>query len=182
MDKKKKTVFSLIIVLILGLIGFTYAYFTKTKTQDNANFFMSGSLAMQVLDDTSFVINTVGLPMTDGEGFYQNTYHKFSIKNMGSLESSYKIIIKEELVGIPVASQVDKTKIKIALFTEEGNTLLALMTAAQLNAQGGVIYYGYLSPGVTNTYRIKIWLSSDTTIEESGKVYKAKITLEAKQR
>ena len=93
MEKKRNIKVILIvglIVLLVGVIGVTFAFFSTGGVQGTANTFQSGCLNISLTDASSFINLSNIYPVTDIEGL-DGTSYDFTIKNTCSTDANYQI-------------------------------------------------------------------------------------------
>lgn len=179
----KKTTISLVGILLIGMIGFSFAYFARTKTQDDPNVYQSGSLELRFVNDTNALLLEDTYPISDEAGLNQEDRYNFDIENTGTLKASYRIKLKETLEGIDQNDVANRSLIKIVLFDANNpNTqLTAVQTVANIISNNNVIYEAELDADESHSYFLKMWLAEEAENDQIGKTYSSKIELEAIQ-
>lgn len=163
------------------MIGFTYAYFARTKTQEETNVYTVGNLKLDFVNDTNALILNNSYPITDEAGLNQTDKFEFDIKNNGSLKATYKIKLKEALEEISPNEVANRSLIKLVLFDNQGTQITAIQTIDNIIANNNYIYEGKLAAGETKSYALKMWLAEEAENDQIGKIYSSKLELEAVQ-
>ena len=182
---KKNTKISLLVggiaVVLIGVIGITYAFFSTGGKQETANTFTSGCLNIS-LTDASASINLNNIyPITDIEGL-DGTSYDFTITNTCNTDANYEINL-ESLNE--VSNSLSADYIKVALSSDTvGNVISILSDNTSVtpeidNAYEAYnLYTGTLKASETKTYHLKLWLDYDATVEQAAnKVYQSKINV-----
>ena len=184
---KKSTKISLLVVgiavVLIGVIGITYAFFSTGGKQETANTFTSGCLNISLTDASSSInLNNI-YPITDIEGL-DTTSYDFTITNTCSTEANYEINL-ESLNQTSNSLSADYIKVSLSSDTV-GNVISILsdntsVTPEVANAYEAYnLYTGTLEASETKTYHLKLWLDYDATVEEAAnKVYQSKINVVA---
>ena len=90
--KQTKIIALSVFVMVIGIIGTSYALFMKVD-QSEEQTVQSGSLIMQLSAyDGSTVISTNNTPIDDNEGLLTKGY-SFSVTNNGTLDMTYYIAL-----------------------------------------------------------------------------------------
>lgn len=171
-----------VITVCLVLGGSAYAAFTSLSTSDY-NTVAFGSLELSYEEDESSVINlTSAYPITDEEGEASNGY-QFSIRNTGSLASTYVIYVGSDAAVIKSEecndNLIDYNDIKINVNNDKTSILKSLATG-KYDAAGYEIYKiaeGTLQPGETKKFNVKMWINIDADNSVLGKHFHGKILI-----
>ena len=184
---KKSTKISLLVggiaVVLIGVIGITFAFFSTGGKQETANTFTSGCLNIS-LTDASASINLNNIyPITDIEGL-DTTSYDFTITNTCNTDANYQINL-ESLNQTSNSLSADYLKVSLSSDTV-GNVISILsdnssVTPEVANAYKAYnLYTGTLTANETKTYHLKLWLDYDATVEvAANKVYQSKINVVA---
>ena len=184
---KKSTKISLLVggiaVVLIGVIGITYAFFSTGGKQETANTFQSGCLNIS-LTDASASINLNNIyPITDIEGL-DTTSYDFTITNTCNTDANYEINL-ESLNQVSNSLSADYIKVSLSSDTV-GNIISILSDNTSVtpeidNAYEAYnLYTGTLKANETKTYHLKLWLDYDATVEQAAnKVYQSKINVVA---
>ena len=182
---KKSTKISLLVggiaVVLIGVIGITYAFFSTGGTQETANTFTSGCLNIS-LTDASASINLNNIyPVTDIEGL-DTTSYDFTITNTCNTDANYEINL-ESLNQVSNSLSADYIKVSLSSDTV-GNVISILSdnTSVTPEIDGAYeaynLYTGTLKASETKTYHLKLWLDYNATVEvAANKVYQSKINV-----
>ena len=175
-------------LLIVLVIGATFAWFTLTKTSEKVNTIKAGSLSMELDDKASDgILLQKAIPMSYQQGV-ATTEYTFTLKNNGS-KGDYKISLIDEATytdseGAQVTIAADKkiadTKIRYILL-KDGEVAEASKSMLLSEAANRVIDSGTIANGTTINYSLRIWIDSKASNEVMGQIFNARLQLDATQ-
>ncbi len=170
-NNKKKILIAIgIIIVILSIIGVSYALWTFTGVQKKKNLVQLDCFNVQFNEITGSNIQLLNaFPLTDSEGQELDPY-KFSISNECANYASYqvRIEIKEE-------SKLDDEFLKVML---NQNTPKLLKTENYANSdvllgdntnKAYIIETGYLNVNETKDFDLRLWLDESVTTDTRNK-------------
>ena len=173
---KKLFIIVSISLIVISLLGGTYAMFQRLDKAEYANNYRTGLLQI-LFDDTSEglggVISVEGaVPMSDSDGV-NSTPYKFKIINQGNLDYKFdlKLVIDADYTSTHGCSdnQLNADYIMVKFNDEEPVTLSSL--------SDNVIKSDIeLKVGQDVTYELRAWLKEGTPNTEIGKHYHGKLT------
>ena len=188
--KKNILIITGIAMLLVTLIGATFAWFAITAGNNNANLVTTGTLQIRYTDTSNLYANNLK-PATDAqvlEAFNSTTnkciyvndvyngvvgeqicaYNTFTITNIGSL-TAYVDVLLEDITN----TYVD---LKYALFETVPQTL----TGTSLTDVSTLVSGVEMLKNTSKTYTLLIWLDERATLETiTNKSFGAKITANA---
>ena len=183
---KKSTKITLLIggilVVLLGVIGITYAFFATSGSQEQANtFYTSGCLNITLTDASAAIDSNHAYPITDIAGLEETSYD-FTIENTCSTSTNYQINL-ESLNQ--VANLLDADYIKVALSSDTVDNIISILssnTPITPSVSGAYeaynLYTGTIAGNETKTYHLRLWIDYDATVEQAAnKVYESKINV-----
>ena len=182
MENKKTLILSIIgiLVLVIAVVGVSFAMYTFTGTGSKTNVIQTGSITLNVDKETGNSFTFDGAyPMTDEKGI-ESTENSAAVGVSADWNTTSPITIKYDL-GIEVVSEgatLTEDYVKVALLdnsnkvlvgTEKNTTnLTGGVTIASLanvaGPNGFITTYGLAGgtltdSGTTDTYTIKAWVS-----------------------
>lgn len=176
--KKKKIILSFfVLILILSVIGISYAYWHVTLSQKKVNKITGSCLSLSLENEKNAINLTNAYPILNEEG-KKLTPYSFSITNTCDLFASYTVNL-EILEGstLPI-------KYISSLLNNEKITKLASLEEAKTTRDGAisskVLAKGSLGSGDTIDYALRLWMSEDVTpsdIDAMNKVFQSKIVV-----
>lgn len=171
--KKKMLILSIFCTIaIMLVVGVSYAFWQKTKTQENPNV-----IATKCFDISLSGKNAIDLPesypLSDEDGM-QTLPFTFTIENICDYKTSYTVNL-ESLA----ASTLSNTSIKVAL--EENFKLYSLYTTTDKHfpdsVESRILTSGVLSKGESKTYNLRLWIDKDAPSTEQNKRFESKIVI-----
>ena len=186
---KKLLVMSIVLILVI-IVGTTYAWLNITKKSEIVNKITAGNLELTLDDTTSEGIKlTKEVPRSYRQGMTTKEY-TFTLTNKSST-SSYTLSLKDlttytndnnQEVTITDADRLADSKVRYILL-KDGEEAVASKSKILTDR---VIDSGTIEKGKTITYSLRIWIDSkagdnNTEAEVMGKVFNAQLSLEAEQ-
>ena len=183
-SNKKVFIIAGAVILLVGVIGITFAYFSTGGAQEQANTFSSGCLNIELTNESASISLNHAYPITDVEGL-EGTSYDFTIKNNCSTSTNYQINL-ESLNQASNSLSADYIKVSLSSDTV-GNVISILGDNTSVTPEVANAYESYnlytasIGAGEEKTYHLKIWLDYDATVEvAANKVYSSKINVIAK--
>ncbi len=177
MCKKKESIILSVILLCLILIavGMSYAFLKTSFFGAKTNVLKVGSLSL-ILDETSGDAITVedGTPMYDSEGMKQDNYFTFSLKNNGTLDSSYTIYLENQSLD-EGDTRVNSNYVRYNLEKDS-----SVLQPSSLNGDQA-IDKGIIKKNQTINYKMRLWFANDIPQSEENKVFKVKLNVVGNQ-
>ena len=175
-EHKKLFIIVSIFLIVISLIGGSYAMFQRLDKAEYANNYKTGLLQI-VFDDTSEglggVINVEGAVPTSNSDGANLTPYKFKIINKGNLDYKFdlKLVIDADYMSTHGCSDnqlsADYVMIK---FNDEEPVVLSSLTDNVIKSNIE------LKAGQDVTYELRAWLKEGTPNAEIGKHYHGKLT------
>ena len=172
--KIKKQLFALALVLLV-LLGGTYAWLTLQVNGEKTNVLKAGTLSL-VLDDTTSegIKLEKAVPISDEKG-KTGTKYTFTLQNKGTKAASYTIYLDD--VALEASeTRMDDSKVKYQL-TKNSNEKVALLN----NLSDKVLDSGTIDGSTTNTYSLRVWIDSVAKNEVMGTILYKQLRVEATQ-
>ena len=173
-----------VLIVLIGVVGITYAYLMVGKTQDQANtFYTNGCLNISLTSNSNSINLDNIYPITDIEGL-DTTSYDFTIQNTCNTNANYQInleSINEQ------ANSLNADYIKVSLSSDTvGNVISTLSNNTSISPtisnayEAYNLYTGTLTANETKTYHLKLWIDYDATKEQAAsKTYSSKINVVA---
>ncbi len=180
-ERDKKRVFmigmSILLVLIL-VIGGTYAWFTLQLNGTKVNVLKAGTLSLILNDENSMGISQEkAVPMLDEVGETLDPYH-FTLENHSDIASEYTIYLDD------IDLEADETRMNDSFvkyqLTKDGTKTTALLNTIGVHPNR-ILDSGTISGNTTITYDLRLWIDSNTGNEAMGQVVRTKIRVVATQ-
>ena len=174
LNKTTKQLFVLALVLVV-LLGGTYAWLTLQVTGEKTNVLRAGTLSL-VLDDTTSegIKLEKAVPISDEKG-KTGTEYTFTLQNKGTKAASYTIYLDD--VALEASeTRMDDSKVKYQL-TKNSNEKVALLNTLS----DKILDSGEIAGSTTNTYSLRVWIDSAAGNEVMGTILSKELRVEATQ-
>ena len=163
--------------LVAVLVGSSYAIFSDVSDQGDYNTVTAGTLQLSYEDTQSLSLSNL-YPVSDVEGMTGEGY-TFTVRNIGTLPSDYKVMIQDDEAMIQADGCSDhlmpKANIKISV---DGGTPFLLSSIEESNY---MITTGNLQPGESVTHVVKVWIDEASGNEILGTHFHGKVVVEGIQ-
>ena len=197
MEEKKKEIkkwpIVVLVLFLVLLVGSTFAWFVINLNSEKVNIIKAGTLTMTLDDEASEgILLEKAVPMSYRQGM-ETTEYEFTLKNDGSTATDYTISLIDEAtyevteedgtvtnVTISEDKKLEDTKIRYILL-KNGEEAVATNSMLLSEATDRVIDTGTIAGGDTITYSLRVWIDSKATNEVMGKIFNARIRVEATQ-
>ena len=179
--KKEIVIVGLMILMILAIIGVSYAAFSYSKEGTTVNSITTGSITMTYTESDNVINIGNALPTTDETGMVrlkEGEYFDFTVSSniTGNVNINYEISAKEVGEGT-----IDGSNIKLYLtrLTEEG-TEEKLMTPETYNEETSAnsftgrpsgemsLYTSSMSSSESNNYRLRMYVDEGYNPQDDG--------------
>lgn len=197
-DDSKQVLLSVfgIALLIVAVVGISYAVFTFTSKSITKNTVRSGGITFQYLESNNVIQIDNAMPVSDQVGMNQNDSFDFHVSSTirGDADVLYEIRAK----SIPVSNPLDNRFVKMYLekekdgqyqtvlspttFRIDSNTSLMndavdldtmLLYSGKFNGQkGSKLFYN-------EAFRFKMWVDSNYSLDNVSRSFKVKISVYA---
>ena len=195
MTKTRKTlVIILVTIMLLVVIGISYAAFSYTGTGQKLNTITTGAISMEYVESTNVISMNNALPTTDSTGkklSNSGEYFDFTVKSSiaGNTDINYEIAAKEEN-GNTFSGQ--NVKLYLTKVNSDGSEEEAMPPKTYSEDSTGNVYTGRPSDmmslfvgnlnqqGETEIkYRLRMWVdeSYNPQNDNGGLVYKVKVNV-----
>ena len=185
MDKKKQLLLSigLVLILVLMIVGISYAAFKFTGLGNKPNTITTGALTMEYEESTNTISMTGALPTTDATGKVRLTegeYFDFTIKSSIKGNANINWEIAAEDITPSSAKKIDGKNIKLYLTKLNGDKEEEVMAPKVYNATtsantktgrpSGVMSLatGTMSASETTNYRLRMYVDEDYNPQGDG--------------
>ena len=178
--KKKKILFLVIfLILLIGIIGVSYALLQKDIIGSNEKIiYKIGDLEVKLDESGSKDISLVNAaPQEDSDGLSNEPY-SFSLVNNATTDLKYTIYLEDDSDAKNKCGTdcelVPYKFIRYNLSNDEKK-----LKTASLSSNDSKIYTGIISGNSINKLNLRVWLSIDADNSVMGKYYFGKIIIEA---
>ena len=187
-NNSKQAILSIvgIAVLVIAVVGVSFAFFTYSKQGTTNNVITTGSIAFEFTETTNGLTLTNQFPQTVEEGKTNDT---FDFKVTGNIPTTMSPIAYT-VYAVPGAAVADKTRMKNSeidfyLTTTGGTVATAYATGAAvgdtIDTTGLQIASGTIpasGSAVEHSYSMTMWVNDTVTISDTDttKTYRASAT------
>lgn len=180
-NEKKENKLGMIVLLcsfVICLIAISYAVWTKVFEGQKENTLDTATLILTLDESESKGISLINaVPVSDQKGLTYEPY-TFKLKNSGTIAAKYRIVLVNDEASYEEeqCESLDWTNIKYS-FSKNNETA----TKGFLSDTAGVMNFGIIDAGQTDSYSLKLWIKSDATNEIMNKHFHGIIKVEAIQ-
>ena len=170
--KNKKYILLLIIsIIVILVVGITYAWLTQTLDGSKIQSMRVGTFKLSLQEGNSLSLQSAEF-MSDEDGLKQDGF-TFTVENTGKFTGSYSVYLDDDSISSDQVRLDDKfIKYNLEVNGTKNNSI-ALSSRK--------IYDGSLDRGKKDTFTLRIWLNKDVNGDIGGKVFKVKLRIEANQ-
>ena len=185
MDKKKQLLLStgLVLILVLMIVGISYAAFKFTGLGNKPNTITTGAITMEYTESTNTISMTGALPTTDATGKVRLTkgeYFDFTIKSNIQGNANINWEIAAEDITASSSKKMAGKNIKLYLTKLNGDKEEEVMAPKVYNAStsantktgrpSGVMSLatGTMSASETTNYRLRMYVDEDYNPQGDG--------------
>jgi hypothetical protein len=177
MTKKNWMVLGISVMIIL-VIGVSYAYWHVTKSQEEINQIASGCLDIELVSNSKEIKLENAYPILNSEGVKLAPY-TFTITNTCSIFLSYELtlnmLLESTLNSRYIAAVLDQNNVKKLSEYEEVEPLTGYQ-------ESRVLQRGFLASNESETYDLRLWMDESVTIEDTAAmntIFQGKIAVTA---
>ncbi len=181
--KEKIIVLGLILVLVIAVIGVSYAAFSYTDTGTQVNSITSGAIKMTYEESSNVISMSGALPTTDKTGKVRlnpGEYFDFTISSTitGNVNINYEISAKDVTTA---DRKIDGSNIKLYLTRiKEDGTEEELMTPETYNEEASAnnytgrpagemsLYTSSMNSSESNNYRLRMYVTEEYNPQGDG--------------
>ena len=143
-----------VLVLVLTLIGSSYALFMDVASNTNDQVLTVGELQITFLEGNTIDIEDLH-PMTDAVAVQQlDNIYAFTVDNRGTVAYKFEIRLHDnpDYADVPDNKKVPHQFIRYSLDHETPSRVLS-------EAEGNVIFEGTINPGSARLFTIRVWVN-----------------------
>ncbi|HIT37346.1 MAG TPA: hypothetical protein IAB59_02555 [Candidatus Onthousia faecipullorum] len=190
-SKSKVLIITAIIVLIIAVIGVSYAAIFYSKIGDEVNNVSTGTIVMSYTENTNGIYLTNASPMTDEVGRTltdENLYFDFTVNATMSGNANVDYVISASKDSY---STLEDSAVKVYLTSLNGTnetTVLAPTKVSSLRTTNDIFYvpdnqYVILESNFikseSRNYRLRMWVSDDYVLPSISQTYMMRVNVYA---
>ena len=181
---KKKLIILVSVLVLIGGIALSFAYFNINGRQDVSNTFRSRCLNVTIESESESISLNNNYPISDVEGLSSKPY-TFTIRNTCNQDTNYEINL-ESLNE--TSNTLSEEYIKVSLSSDTMDNIISKLssnkeTETLINGayKSHNLYSGNIKAGESKTFNFREWMDYDTTKEQgANKTYTSKINVIAR--
>ena len=182
----KRSYLSLLVILLL--LGITYALFSYLKLGERTSSVTTGTLIMDIDDSMGEAIHVQNAyPVTDAVG-KESTPYKFKVTNKGTVDANYELKLISDIDAIHKCGCNKKETIAKSIkyeykkVTKDSSTISDIKFLSNRNDWSETsLETGFIKAGESINYELRLWIDEDTESTEANKHLHAKVEVEAIQ-
>lgn len=152
-----------VFLLVLVIMGSSYALFMDVDTSSQENVYTSGDLVVVFNDKTSEYANTINntslIPMSNELALKQtNNIYSFTITNTGTLPMKYDVLLND-IPEFSNSNLLDHKYIKYQLCINNMNNCTIIRNLSTV--EDNIIYQSNLSAGGQTIYYLRVWITDE---------------------
>ena len=163
-NKKKILIIMGILIVLLGTIGISYAYWIVTYTQTGVNKVAASCFSLSLTNEKNNINLSNAYPILDEEG-KKLTPYSFTITNTCDLFASYTVNLEM------LEDNTMPLKYINSMLNNESVTKLSALEDAKTTIDGAVasktLVKGALGAGDSVDYNLRLWIAEDVTVENT---------------
>ena len=188
-SNSKKLIIAAVLILIIAVIGVSYAAIFYSKIGDEVNNVSTGTIVMSYIENNNGIYLTNASPMSDEVGrnlSNENMFFDFTVNATmsGNVLVDYVISASKDS-----DSTLPDNAIKVYLTSIDGNNetqVVAPTKVSSLKSTNNISYapnnqYVILESNFRNTesrnYRLRMWISDDYTLADVSQTYMLRVNV-----
>ncbi len=178
LENKKKNrkvgvgILSILLVLVL-LLGASFAWFTLTLNGTKQNVVKVGKLSLVLTEGDAITIDSIVPTYTNAA--LSETPYTFTVGNNGTVDADYQIYLDNK------GTITNLSRFNYAL--KKDGKLLSINALSKLS--NSMLFQGMIHPGESSSYELYIWLDANTTSKQVESLltgtYESAIRIESNQ-
>ena len=173
----KKNAYLLLIVLIL-LVGATYAWFTLTIDNSRTNIIRAGKLKINLVDCEKDLVLKNAVPVSDNKGM-QSEVCTFKVENTGTTSIDYSVYL-DDTDELTTDERMNDKYVKFGLIKNDGDPKIGELQTTGVNPDR-VLTSEKISGSTTDTYKLRVWINQDADNGVMGTIFSGKVRVDATQ-
>jgi len=174
-NKKKIMIISSVLLVVIALLGTSYALFSLVVQGETTQVIKSGKLVLTLKDDLSKGVTiTNGMPLTDSQGKNTEVYN-FTLENTGNFPSTYTLSFED--VAVEDERMSDSV---VKVYVTKGGTALSdpVILSSLTNRE---FDSGVLEIGESVDYTLQLWIDYSAGNDVQNTVFKAVVRADGTQ-
>ena len=169
-----------VLVMLIAIIGTTYAWLTFSLKGQKTNTMIVGNLSLNLDNETVGINLEDASPVSENVGMSYKPY-SFTLTNDGNIESTYTIYLVDDDDKIPKGTEKLKDEyIRFNLVKNGIKENSKLLTEIKSD-EGRVLDSGVIQPGQTNSYDLRLWIDNNADYDYMETMFAGRIEIVAEQ-
>ena len=166
-------ILGVLLILTMG-IGISYSLWSQTHTQTTANSMATGCFSTTFAEENNISLSNQ-FPIDDSASSTLTPY-TFTVTNNCSILSSYQINME---VFPNTTAPLDYVKVSLENYNRDKlSWFLNVDPTISNDDEAYKLKIGYLAPGESITYKLRIWIDSEATTDNmANKIFSSKIVV-----
>ncbi len=174
MKKKNFLVYITSIIVVMSILGGSYAYLRVEKASEKQKIDLVTNFGIEITRELEGLDLSNQVPLSDEDGV-NGEARTFQITNKGSILSEYKVSLIDDSVVSTLANKDVRYRLKRTKSSSGSEEILDIKNLSE----DGLIDSGTIESGETIDYEIVCWI--DYNVEEGGRSFSKKIMVEGSQ-
>ena len=192
-NDSKEILFSIIgiVILVILVIGVSFAAFTFSQTGEKTNTITTGTISMTYSEPENGINLVNALPITDVQGkTLSGTNNVFDFTVSSTISGNNPVTVSYAITAASSNSTVDNSAIKVYLTNMDNNADSEILAPTKIsalstttgreayNAPSGefILLNGTMNSSSSHKYRLRMWVADDYT-DTSGGSYTLKVNV-----
>lgn len=192
-NDSKEILFSIIgiVILVILVIGVSFAAFTFSQTGEKTNTITTGTISMTYSEPKNGINLVNALPITDVQGkTLSGTNNVFDFTVSSTISGNNPVTVSYAITAASSNSTVDNSAIKVYLTNMDNNADSEILAPTKIsalstttgreayNAPSGefILLNGTMNSSSSHKYRLRMWVSDDYT-DPTGGSYTLKVNV-----
>ena len=192
-NDSKEILFSIIgiVILVILVIGVSFAAFTFSQTGEKTNTITTGTISMTYSEPKNGINLVNALPITDVQGkTLSGTNNVFDFTVSSTISGNNPVTVSYAITAASSNSTVDNSAIKVYLTNMDNNADSEILAPTKIsalstttgreayNAPSGefILLNGTMNSSSSHQYRLRMWVADDYT-GTSGGSYTLKVNV-----
>ena len=171
-NNRKYILFLVSILVILLVIGITYAWLTQTVIGEKVHSMRVGTFKFSLSEENSLTLDSAEF-LKDSDGLNQDGF-KFTVENTGVGYGNYSVYLDDDTLSSN-QTRIDDKFIRYSLGINSDTV------GTPTNLTSRKLYSGTLGSKEKDTFVLRVWLNKDVNGDIGGQVFKSKIRIEVDQ-
>ncbi len=181
-------------ILLVAVVGISYAIFVFAKKGDTLNTISTGKISMLYTESDNTISINNATPISDSVGKIQNEYFDFTAaaEIKGKVSISYEVRavrtdtneanrLPDEAVNLYLEKKDSSKYVSVMEPTPFKKTQNSTLDNVYVNKDSMLLYKGLIvsnnETSVKEDFRLRIWLNDKQKLDDTQKIYKLRVDI-----